>query len=104
MAVEELPPPLVPEPGGMAGRVDDVGEQNGGQDALRRACLPGAGDELLDLAADLVAALREQQVVSPRELDELGAGNLIRQVAPQLDRHRTVLGPVEDQRWGADHG
>src|SRR6185295_16550017 len=72
VAAEQLLPSLVAELDCSLRRVDDVGEQHGGQDALDRRQRPDTGEKLLDLIEQGVGIAREEQVVGALELDELG--------------------------------
>ena len=56
---------------------------------------PDAGDELLDLVQQGVGVAREEQVVGPVELNELGPGDAVGEVATHLGPHHPVGPPVE---------
>jgi hypothetical protein len=103
VVTEELPPSAVSELGGTHGRIDDVGEQDGGQDSVCLRQAPVPGEELFDLAEDGlgvalgVEVIRSGQLHQPRPRDVLG------EVAPVADRDAGVVRPVEHQRGDA-HG
>jgi hypothetical protein len=52
VAFEQLPPALVAEFCDAPGRIDDVGEQHGGQNPVRYVLVALSGQKLLDLAGD----------------------------------------------------
>src|ERR1700751_1124662 len=77
---EQLLPSLVAELDRALRGVDDVGEQHGGQDPLDRGQRTDA---------------REEQGVGPVELDELGPGDAVGEVASHLEPHHPVVPPVK---------
>jgi hypothetical protein len=81
MRVKKITPPLVAQVRRSIGRRDDVGEQDRGEHAVRFSRVPRAGQELLDLVDQGVAVAGVDQVVLAWELDELGPGDVLRQVA-----------------------
>ena len=95
---EQLLPPLVTELDRALRGVDDVGEQHGGQDSLDSRQRPDAGEELLDLVQQGVGVAREEQVVGAVELDELGSGDAVGEVATHLNPYHPVVPPVEHER------
>jgi hypothetical protein len=52
MPFQHLTPGLVSQPGGVTGRLDNVGKQHGGQDPFRVGHPAHAGQELLDRIQD----------------------------------------------------
>src|SRR5947207_15395646 len=103
VAIEDLSPGSVAEPGGMRSRIDDVREQDPGKHPVRRTYAPRPGDELLDLVDDPVGALGVQQVIRAGNLDKPSPGDALGNVASKLDGDRAVVGAVQDQGGGADH-
>ena len=89
---------------GAVRRIDDIGEQHGCQDPLKVVLLtlPLAGDELLDLPAQLGHIALEEAVSPVRVLDILRAGNLRGQIAAVLYRYQTVLQTVQHQGWNTN--
>ena len=73
---------------------------HGDEHAIRLGTGSRAGDELFDLVDQEVQGLLieglEQMVVA-RELDVLGAGDVLRQVASGLDRNGPITDAMEDQ-------
>ena len=100
---EQVAPAGVAEPGGVAGRADDVAEQDRQQLALRRAA-PAAGEELLDLAEQRGAVADARQVVDALELDVPRAGDVLGDVARVAHVDQAVAHAVEDQRRHAEVG
>jgi hypothetical protein len=66
VAVQEVTPPSVAEPGGRLGRAHDVREHHRGQDPVGLRSMSHAGEEFLDLAEDCVAVADEWEVVGAR--------------------------------------
>ena len=58
--------------------------------------------ERLDHVEHRVLIADERQVIVARQLDERGAGNVLGDVAPFLDRQALVVGAVQHQRRHAD--
>ena len=85
--VEHAAPCAVAGGGGAHGRVDDVDEQHGGQEARRSRGSPALpGDELLDLVDDGVELAGPRQQVGPGKRHEAGTGDVLGQVAAVLDQ------------------
>ena len=101
---EQLLPSFVAELDRSLGGVDDVGKQHGGQNALYRRHRTNTGEELLDLVEHAVGVAREEQVVGAIELDELGPGDAIGEVATHLEPQHPVVPPVEHKRRDLDRG
>jgi len=69
MPVEQRLPLRIPELGGTPGRVDDVGEENGDEHALRLRRLLQTAYELLCLAEDELVRVRPGVAVNqPRDV------------------------------------
>src|SRR5207248_9947666 len=85
-------------------RIDGIGGQDGCEDPIIVVLLtlPLAGDELLDLPAQLGHIALEEAVSPVRVLDILRAGNLRGQIAAVLYRYQTVLQTVQHQGWDAN--
>src|SRR5581483_8043003 len=82
MALEQVAPVSVAEPGGPVGGTDDVGEQDGGQDPFGAGATPDAGDELLDLVEHRTGLAHPVGHVGPGQLDVPGSGDVLGEVAP----------------------
>src|SRR5207253_7617752 len=95
VALDELAPPAVPELGGAAGRVDDVGEHDGRQHPVRLALRARTGEELHDLVENLVGVDKEC-VVRARQLDELRFRDQSRERAAPRKRRDTVVRSMKD--------
>ena len=101
---EQVLPSLVAELDRSLRGVDDVGKQHGGQDALDRRRRPDAGKELLDLIEHGIGVARKEQVVVALDLDELGPGDAVGEVATHLDAHHPVVPPVKHESRHLDRG
>ena len=84
----------------MAGRADDVAEDDGQQVACDRARAP-TGEELLDLAEHVRAVDRAREVVDALELDVARARDASGQVARIAHVDQAVAGAVQDERRDA---
>jgi hypothetical protein len=56
-----------------------------------------AGQELLDQAQDLLSDLPHQRQIGPRELDQLGVGDVLGEEAGVLDGDEVRVAAVQDQ-------
>src|SRR5262249_19147868 len=117
VALEELAPLAVAEPCGEGGRADDVGEEQGGEDAVRLRRGADTGQELLHLTKQGIRFTSPRQGVRARELDQLRARDVLGQgLRLFARRNRSLAGPppgggtvpkacvpaVEDERLRAD--
>src|SRR5437867_7138897 len=73
---DELLPSTVPQLGSRGGRADDVREQDGGQDPVRRSDAPRAGEELLDFVQDRLGAPGPERVPHAGQLLVDGPGDV----------------------------
>ena len=85
VVVGQLAPRPRPQPGSLRSRVDNVGEQDRCQCHVAFGSLVAAGEELLDLVDERVAVTREEEVIIAGECDELGAVDVLGQVAAGTD-------------------
>ena len=97
--LQQVAPAAVAELGGVLGRVDDVGEEDGGQHTVGRRMGPYAGQELLDLIEDRAIAAATA----------CGRCRARRHRAPGSARPRSGFRPglvraVQDQGRHADRG
>ena len=107
VALEQLSPGAVAERGSSLGRADDVGEEDGREDAFRfrlipSAALPDPGQEPLDLFDDRLAVSDPGKVIFARKLDVDGAGDLVCRKPRIPDVAVTVADAVNDQRRYVD--
>ena len=86
--VQQLAPAPVPQPAGAFGGGDDVGKQHGGQHPIGLDGPVDAGQELLDQVQGEFRRLPGQRRVGSWQLDQLGSGDVLGQVAALLDRER----------------
>jgi hypothetical protein len=103
VALEQIPPPDVPEPCRELGRADDVSEQDRGEHALGRRSAREAGDEALGRGhRRLVDVIADPGVDAPEwgQIDDLGAPDPLRGVA----RGAWDRWPRKDERRHADGG
>src|SRR5262249_54117891 len=98
---EQLPPPCIPELGRLGRRPDDVGEQNGREDAVRLTHRLAPGEEGLHHLEDLVHA-PERAGGLTAQLDEPRAGDALRNITPLVHSRVTVAGTVDDECRDAD--
>src|SRR5438093_11738746 len=96
MALEQIAPASVTELAGALGRADDVGEEHGGEHALRLGRLTHAREELPDLVEDVVAVV-PGNVVCTRKLDVLRFLEVASEPPRVLDMADLVLGAMDDQ-------
>jgi hypothetical protein len=75
VTIEPISPRLVSEASNGFGGLDDVGEEDRRQATISRGCMPDSRQELLDFARR-VRVVRPREVVSRRNLDELGVSNM----------------------------
>jgi hypothetical protein len=81
VALEELPPRSITVLSRKAGRPDDVGEQDRGQDPVGFGHWPGTGNELEDLADECVLVTGPHQLIRPGKLHIPRALDMVRNVA-----------------------
>jgi hypothetical protein len=79
VALEHFPPGAVAELRRLRGRPDDVGEQNGGENAIRLFVLPAAGlpdvrEETLDLCGDATTGDAEGKMPCAGDLGQPAPG------------------------------
>src|SRR5918995_4581557 len=89
--VQQPAPATVAERVCMFGRFDEVCEEHRSQGALRFAARTRPGDEGLDLVAEELACLPQEDMVSSRNLDETGIRNVLGEVPSMLDRVERVV-------------
>ena len=94
---QDLGPPAVTHPDRCAGGIDDVGEEDGGQDPLGGGSVTVSGDELLDLVDQRIHIPHKGDNVIAGELDEAGSGDMVGDVATVLDGRGQGVAPVQDQ-------
>jgi hypothetical protein len=100
--VKQAPPRLVTEARKLLRRVDNVGEQYGGENALNilHDDLAAAGDEFLDVAAERYdVALCPRPVIAGGILDVARARNVSREVAAVGNGDSYICFIVQDQDW-----
>ncbi len=100
--VEQGMPVTVTHLCGAARRVDDVGEQDGGEDAIVGDLGAVAGEELGDLVERLAPRFDEVDNVAPRQLNVFRARYVISDVLAHGGRDEQVVGVMEDKGWHAD--
>src|SRR5262249_47071183 len=94
--VEEVLPPPVPDLGRAYGGGDDVGEQDGGEDAVDLRNWPYAGQELLDLPKHRLD--HAEGVVIAGHLHVLRAGDVVGEVAAVADPDAAGPDSMQDER------
>ena len=110
VALEHLEPSPVAEFGSTIRGVDDVGEEDGREEAIGRRLLPSSRvPDLVQkpacLGHDAIGVRTAQrEVPDPRELDEPSSRDLACEVAGRLKRHQAILYAVEDERGDANQG
>jgi hypothetical protein len=103
VGIEQRPPAAITERGGTAGRIDDVGKQDGGEKTLGLGrAFPG--QEFGDLVGDPGAVLCEGVVVRARKLDESRAVDVLSEVAAEGARNDVVLSGMQHQGRHMDQG
>jgi hypothetical protein len=83
---EQVGPGTVADGCGTDGRVDDVGEEQGGEDAVRLRLVVESADEALDLVERGVAIALPGQMVVARQLDDAEVGGSSDRLRPPVDR------------------
>jgi hypothetical protein len=101
--VEQRSPARVAENLDLLGGANEVGRDNGGQNAVRDPCRPRPGEELLDLVEDLVGVDGDgdgdgDEVIVSREHDEPRTRNVPGEVAALLDVDIEVACAMENER------
>src|SRR5262249_21347403 len=99
---EQLGPPMVAELSDASRRLDDVGEEIGGENAVGLWRRAHTRDELFDLSEDRIPVLRPPRVVRARELHEPRTRDLRRDVPTLFDLRIAVVGPMNDDRGHAN--
>src|SRR4051794_723553 len=100
--LEELAPAAVAQLGGGPGGVDDVGEQDRGENPVALGGLAAARQELLDLAQHALAVAEPGRVVVARELGQLRVRQVLGEPAAVPDVDEAIVGPMNDQRGHVD--
>jgi DNA-binding transcriptional LysR family regulator len=80
---EQVGPGTVADGCGTDGRVDDVGEEQGGEDAVRLRLVVESADEALDLVERGVAIALPGQMVVARQLDDAEVGGSSDRLRPR---------------------
>ena len=101
---EQVAPAVVAQLGGLAGRVDDVDEHDGGEHPVRLRPTANPGQELLDLVEDGVGVVTERQMILARQLHVPGAGNAAGEEATGVDVDGLVTPRMQDQGGDLDGG
>src|SRR5262249_23214062 len=91
---EEFGPAGVAELSQPPGRPDDVGEQDGGEDAVGAWPVPLAGEERFDLVGDRVRVAAVRWVIAPGESYLCCTADLCGYIGRDLRRHSLGLGAV----------
>src|SRR5207248_8998604 len=101
VTVEDVSPSTVAQRRRRCSRVDDVGEQDGGEHPVRGVRRRRAGEELLHAVEQLIGVSRPPQVVVALELDVPGARYPIGEVTAERGVYVAVAAPVvHDRRRG----
>ncbi len=85
MTVQQFPPALVADLGGVAGRVDYIGEQDRRQYPVGLWRRPLSGQGFLDLVDECVCVANEMQMSIARQLDVFRARNVFRAISARFD-------------------
>ena len=96
--VGEGGPLAVTEPGGLFGRGDDVGEQDGCGDDVTIGSLTAPREELFDLVDERVGVTDEDHVVVAWKLNVPGARNLFGEIAPAPTRMKRFADSMQHER------
>src|SRR5215204_3214948 len=100
MALQQLPPARISEPGGDLRRIDDVRKQDGTQDRVAGVRRRREANELADGIDQRVQVTFEARAFRARQDDQLGArdqaGDVLRFPSPAFEL------PRETKRWQAD--
>jgi hypothetical protein len=79
------------------GGVDDVGEQDRGDDYVALQRLVRAGEELLDLIDKSVAIAHKEEVIVTGKHDKFGTRDVLGEIAASTNPDVAVPLPVQDQ-------
>ena len=101
VVVEDVAHPVVAEAGGERRRVDEVGEQHRGQHPVDLGGPADAAEEVLDAPDELLDVALEEEVLVAVELDEVGVGDVLGEVATVIDADPHVVAAVDAQASGA---
>src|ERR1700686_11157 len=104
MLFEEVAPGFIAQRCRPCSRPDDVGEQDGGEDAIGLGSWPNAREECLDLVDPLGLVSAPGEVIRSGKLEELCIWDTSRDVSPLFDVRVAVAGAVQDQRRDANRG
>src|SRR3954468_18433591 len=107
VALHDLPPSRIPHLRQMNRRVDDVREENRGQNAVRlrlgpAVCAARIEQEALDLVGDLVDLRQGRYVAAARELDVRRARDALGDVPPLFDLTPRVVCVVQNESRHVD--
>jgi hypothetical protein len=102
MRVKQRAPVTVADLGGPARRVDNVGEQHGGENPIIGHVCMLAGEELSDRFKGLSPWFDEVIYVPPWELDVFRAGYVISDVSAHRGQDQWVVGVLDHERRHAN--
>src|SRR5260370_1045270 len=97
MIVQQSPPCLIAYRGSAARRIDNIGEQDSGQNAVKigRRTRAMSCDKLLDVTKQRLHVAKEEKVILTRVFDEFGIRYLRRQLATKLDGNLSIPSTME---------
>ena len=100
----DLPPAAIAYRGRLCGRIDDVGEEHGGEHAVEECAVGFAHHwkEPLDLRHQCFHVAGPGKVVYSVELDVPGVRDDRGEIAACADQLDPIAAAVENQRWDAD--
>src|SRR6478752_1457356 len=101
VTIQQSPPCLIAFRSSAPCRIDDVGEQNRGKNALEaiRRTVAMPGDELFDVAKQRVGIAAGEDVVAIGVFDEFGIRDQRCQLTASLNRHMNVGFSMKYQCW-----
>src|SRR4051794_13991447 len=102
--IQQDAPGTVAKCGGAFRRSCNVDKQHSRKHPIRLRCLPMPGDELFDLIKNFILIANPDHMVLTAELNQFGAGNLLRHVARMFYVNHPLISAMQNQGWYARDG
>ena len=97
MPVEKRGERAVADARGELGRSDDVGDQYGGEHAIRVVCRLHAGEELLHFIENRILITNPRQMIVARQLDQARIRDVLCKIAAILDADVEIAEAMHNQ-------
>jgi hypothetical protein len=100
MRLDEVTPRAITDSGYTLGRADQVGEEDGCENALELGLLLDRGEEVLKLSQHAFPVPCERSVLVAGQLDDSCVSQLVSNVSGLLDSLERIICPVHHERRG----